>query len=771
MNSAHVERQVVQQQKKTPWQIFYILCTSFIPSFILRTFGMNSSEMQRAWREKVALCWMIMFACFVLTFLTYGMNLIVCNPTTLYTMENMNKMKDGDPWAVAKGRIINLAPGDELSAYSGQNITKMFGIDSTPCHEAFGKQIANGGKLDISKFDEVGPLQHTWASVINNKLVVIGSSVYSVEGAALPQRLDFLKGALDATRSAESLTGPELACLKSSCYAGELALKSVGCQISDAFMYLSSAAILGIVLTRFFLAVIYSLVSKVQTWRVMRNTTDVMPTVLLTTCYSESREEIKTTLDSLCLQEYDKKLMVVIADGFITGAGNSESTPEILKSLIDPVGTKGFEGSLPPGSRIAELPNTPQQYSSIAAGSSKINHAEVHAGTYKVSTKHGVRFTNIVLILKSENRGKRDSQMIVMNFFHRILYKVRMSPLDIDLYRKIKDLTGISPESFGAILMVDADTSVRQGALRKMARTMHHNESLMGICGETLISNKFGSFVTAIQVFEYYASHHLAKGFESVFGNVTCLPGCFCMYRIKLERKNGCAPILVAPSVLHAYGSDKTQTLHEKNLLLLGEDRFLTTLLLKNFPKKKIVFLPSALCDTVVPDKFSVLLSQRRRWINSTIHNLFELLKVDLCGTFFCSMQFVVILELFGTLVLPAAILFTGVLIATAFLITPVWIPLILLAAILGLPALLIFFTNMNVFYFFWLIVYLFSLPIWNFVLPMYAFWHFDDFTWGETRKISNPEGQPAHGSEEESGGVQNKPVMVSYEEFLTTVG
>lgn len=33
--------------------------------------------------------------------------------------------------------------------------------------------------------------------------------------------------------------------------------------------------------------------------------------------------------------------------------------------------------------------------------------------------------------------------------------------------------------------------------------------------------------------------------------------------------------------------------------------------------------------------------------------------------------------------------------------------------------------------------VYLLSLPIWNFVLPTYAFWKFDDFSWGDTRKTS----------------------------------
>ena len=33
--------------------------------------------------------------------------------------------------------------------------------------------------------------------------------------------------------------------------------------------------------------------------------------------------------------------------------------------------------------------------------------------------------------------------------------------------------------------------------------------------------------------------------------------------------------------------------------------------------------------------------------------------------------------------------------------------------------------------------VYLLSLPVWNFVLPTYAFWKFDDFSWGDTRKTS----------------------------------
>lgn len=91
---------------------------------------------------------------------------------------------------------------------------------------------------------------------------------------------------------------------------------------------------------------------------------------------------------------------------------------------------------------------------------------------------------------------------------------------------------------------------------------------------------------------------------------------------------------------------------------------------------------------------------------------------------------------LVGTLVLPAAITFTGVLIASTFMSDPQWIPLFLLAAILGLPALLILFTARHPVYVVWFIIYLLALPVWNFVLPVYAYWHMDDFSWGETRKV-----------------------------------
>ena len=138
----------------------------------------------------------------------------------------------------------------------------------------------------------------------------------------------------------------------------------------------------------------------------------------------------------------------------------------------------------------------------------------------------------------------------------------------------------------------------------------------------------------------------------------------------------------------------------------------------------------------------------------------------ELCGTLCCSMQFVVLMELSGTLVLPAAIIFTGVLIASSILIEPAWIPLIMLVGILGLPAILILLTTQEISYLFWIVIYIISLPVWNFVLPTYAFWHFDDFSWGETRKIEGED----KGHDDGDGEYDNSKVTLKnlnkYEEI-----
>ncbi|KAI0640218.1 glycosyltransferase family 2 protein [Trametes polyzona] len=480
-------------------------------------------------------------------------------------------------------------------------------------------------------------------------------------------------------------------------------------------------------------------------------------TICLVTAYSESVEGLRTTLDSLATTDYPNshKLIMIIADGMVKGAGNSLTTPEICLSMM-----KDFV--------IAPNDVEAHSYVAIADGHKRHNMAKVYAGFYDYddATVERSKQQRVPVVLvakvgnpleandaKPGNRGKRDSQIVLMSFMQKVMFDERMTTFEYEFFNSIWRVTGISPDRYELVLCVDADTKVFPDSLSRMVACMVNDYEIMGLCGETKIANKAETWVTMIQVFEYYISHHLNKAFESMFGGVTCLPGCFSMYRIKAPKGDSgyWVPVLANPDVVEHYSENVVDTLHKKNLLLLGEDRYLTTLMLKTFPKRKNVFCPQAVCKTVVPDTFRVLLSQRRRWINSTIHNLAELLLVrDLCGTFCFSMQFVVGMELAGTLVLPAAISFTIYLIISS--IVPggpdTTIPLILLAIVLGLPGLLIVITSRKVAYVGWMLVYLLSLPIWNGILPSYSFWHFDDFSWGQTRQVAG-EKKDSHGDKE----------------------
>ncbi|KAK4130446.1 glycosyltransferase family 2 protein [Trichocladium antarcticum] len=497
-------------------------------------------------------------------------------------------------------------------------------------------------------------------------------------------------------------------------------------------------------------------------------------TICLVTAYSEGELGIRTTIDSIAMTDYPNshKMILVICDGIIKGHGETKSTPEIVLDMMKDHTT---------------LPEDVEAFSyvAVASGSKRHNMAKVYSGFYDYGAKSAIPFEKqqrvpmMVVVkcgtpdesvkAKPGNRGKRDSQIILMSFLQKVMFDERMTELEYEMFNGVWKVTGISPDFYEMVLMVDADTKVFPDSLTHMISAMVKDPDIMGLCGETKIANKRASWVSAIQVFEYFISHHLAKSFESVFGGVTCLPGCFCMYRIKAPKgaQNYWVPILANPDVVEHYSENVVDTLHKKNLLLLGEDRYLSTLMLRTFPKRKQVFVPQAVCKTTVPEEFMVLLSQRRRWINSTVHNLMELVLVrDLCGTFCFSMQFVVFVELIGTLVLPAAIAFTFYVVIISIIHSPPQIiPLVLLALILGLPAVLIVVTAHSWSYVLWMLIYLVSLPIWNFVLPTYSFWKFDDFSWGDTRKTAGEKTKKA-GIEYEGEFDSSKITMKRWAEF-----
>lgn len=230
-------------------------------------------------------------------------------------------------------------------------------------------------------------------------------------------------------------------------------------------------------------------------------------TICLITCYSEDESGIRTTLDSIATTDYPNshKVMLIICDGMITGANQDRTTPEIcLDMMKDP---------------LIE-PELVQAYSyvAVAQGSKRHNMAKVYAGFYDYGKNSAIpvekqqRVPMIVLVKsgtpdeqgsrKAGNRGKRDSQIILMSFLQKVMFDERMTELEFELFNGIWRVTGVSPDFYETVLMVDADTKVFPDSLTHMNAAMVHDPQVMGLCGETKIANKRQSWVSMIQVFE-----------------------------------------------------------------------------------------------------------------------------------------------------------------------------------------------------------------------------------------------------------------------------
>lgn len=149
-------------------------------------------------------------------------------------------------------------------------------------------------------------------------------------------------------------------------------------------------------------------------------------TMCLVTAYSESIDGLRTTLDSIATTDYPNshKMILVICDEYIKGSGNDLTTPEIALSMM-----KDF----------AEPPEQVQPYSyvSVVSGSKRHNMAKVYAGFYKydddtmdVSKQQRIPMITVVKCgtpaeagtAKPGNRGKRDSQIILMSFLQRVMF-------------------------------------------------------------------------------------------------------------------------------------------------------------------------------------------------------------------------------------------------------------------------------------------------------------------------------------------------------------
>ncbi|KAJ3126609.1 hypothetical protein HK098_007364 [Nowakowskiella sp. JEL0407] len=785
------------------WLTLTWLLTFCIPPYFTSC-CMRHHEQRIAWREKVALCVLVFLMCGFILFFIVGIGLILCPKQNVLSRGELTGFHTVDkPYIHMYGfyYVIPEILKKHLNNYSaskglweaevlGQDVSQMIpkdaewnkfcpSFDKPPTYQLFPQQsncitlnqcyshVGNPTLSITNIIDQVKPSlkgKVVWdaTSITDflkqsscNKIIRAYDRIYDVSSFYCGQYRDNFFGATvrnifdrastgttDSTNDFEALkaANPQqwnrvFTCMEGLYRVGDVDHRNdLKCVIPNYILLVSSCILVAVIGFKFLAALQFT---------PKRQPEDHDKFVICQVpCYTEGEASLRKTLDSLATLEYDDrhKLLFIICDGMIIGAGNDRPTPRIVLDIL------GVDPSVDPETLA---------FQSLGEGSRELNYGKIYSGLYETAG----RFVPFIVVVKvgkpterqkPGNRGKRDSQMILMRFLSRVHFNQPMNPLELDIYHQMKNVIGVDPAFYEYIFMVDADTEVFPDSLNRLVSAMTRDSKIMGICGETQLTNERDSWVTMIQVYEYFISHHLAKAFESLFGSVTCLPGCFSLYRIRTASKN--VPLLVSPAMIEDYSRNEVHTLHLKNLLHLGEDRYLTTLMMKHFPHMKTAFTPDAQCRTNCPDKWSVLQSQRRRWINSTVHNLLELMFLpELCGFCCFSMRFVVFLDLFATIVQPAVLLYIGYLVYSVIFDQNAFFPfisLIMIGAIYGLQ-IIIFLLRREWAHFGWMIIYLLATPIWTFFLPLYSFWHFDDFSWGDTRRVVGEDGKTRYESKD----------------------
>jgi Chitin synthase len=100
--------------------------------------------------------------------------------------------------------------------------------------------------------------------------------------------------------------------------------------------------------------------------------------------------------------------------------------------------------------------------------------------------------------VKPGNRGKRDSQLILMRFLNRVHFNLEMSPLELDLYYHLRTRIGVPPNFYEFLFMIDADTEVAPDSASRMIASFMHDTQVIGLCGETGLTNSKQSIITMV---------------------------------------------------------------------------------------------------------------------------------------------------------------------------------------------------------------------------------------------------------------------------------
>ncbi|KAF9936172.1 hypothetical protein BGZ67_002609 [Mortierella alpina] len=199
-------------------------------------------------------------------------------------------------------------------------------------------------------------------------------------------------------------------------------------------------------------------------------------------------------------------------------------------------------------------------------------------------------------------------------------------------------------------------------------------------------------------------------------------------------------PIMIHPDVVSSFTAVKTRTLHERSMLTNGtEDRFLTGLLCRTFPSRRVVYLPHAICRSRATASFSKYLRQQTRATIGRFHASWEHLRsAQPRGTRSVLVYILVFVEWLSFVLSPVIVVLAwamSVLVAVgavtgagALFSLPTVLALAFALSVMALQPLLglLLGSRGSAVNLLGLFLYLATIPLRSAFIPVYAFLHFD---------------------------------------------
>jgi len=181
--------------------------------------------------------------------------------------------------------------------------------------------------------------------------------------------------------------------------------------------------------------------------------------------------------------------------------------------------------------------------------------------------------------------------------------QVRWPELILDAFEKNKGkreaMAAGARLAKGEILVyVDSDSFLRRDSVSKIVQGFA-DPRVAAVAGHTEVANVTKNSLTRMQQARYYVAFRVIKAAESVFGTVSCCPGCFSAYR-----RTCVMEVLDTWLNQHFLGVQAT----------FGDDRSLTNYLLRKY---QVIYSSDAVATTIVPEEHRKFLKQQLRWKKS----------------------------------------------------------------------------------------------------------------------------------------------------------